>query len=432
LARAGLTLLMIAMTAANASAHGMRPAPMDPAADANPLTFAVIGDYGVGLTREARVAQLVKSWNPAFVVTTGDDYYRMALGYDSTKYDNSTGQDYCPFLAAITTTGKHCPQPGPASTNAFFPALGNHDYSDAGTTGDLPTTYTNYFDLPGSGYTNTSGNERYYDFVQGPVHFFVLNSNPEEPDGTSTTSAQAAWLHDGLAASTSRWNIVIDHHPPYSSDRLHGSSTYMRWPFGEWGAQVVLSGHSHTYERVEPGDNVVYFVNGLGGAPRYPLGTPVDGSQLRYNGNWGAQRVLVTDTSLRFEFITVDGVVRDTVQLPGPAPMAMHVADLQSSANRSLLGWTAGVTVTVEDTDEKPVAGAEVLGVWSAGTSGQASCTTDAGGQCTVEKTRLSRRRGSVTFSVASITARGYTYVPADNVIVDEAGGAAGMITVVR
>lgn len=38
----------------------------------------------------------------------------------------------------------------------------------------------------------------------------------------------------------------------------------MRWPFKEWGATAVMSGHAHVYERLEV-DNLTYFVNGIGG-----------------------------------------------------------------------------------------------------------------------------------------------------------------------
>ena len=159
--------------------------------------------------------------------------------------------------------------------------MGNHDYSDATP---APGTFTGYFTLPGSGITssNSSGNERYYDFVRGQVHFFVLNSNTAEPNGTSSSSVQAHWLQAQLAASTSAWNIVLFHHPPYSSDTTHGSTTYMQWPFAQWGADAVMSGHAHDYERIVR-DGIVYFVNGLGGASRYNFGTPVTGSAFRYN-----------------------------------------------------------------------------------------------------------------------------------------------------
>lgn len=275
-----------------------------------PITFAVIGDYGMDDKNARAVARLVESWDPSFVITTGDDYYSEAGGTGTGRYDESTGAHYGEWLADITTTGDRQPR-GEASVNAFFPAMGNHDYADATP---APETYLEYFDLPGDGFTNTSGNERYYDYVQGPLHLFALNSCEEEPDGTSESSRQAEWLEAQLAASSSPWNVVYDHHPPYSSDSYHGSSTYMRWPFAEWGADVVFSGHSHTYERIER-NGIVYFVNGLGGAPRYRFDGAVKGSKERYRADWGAQKVTATPDRLRFEFYNVDGELVDRYEL---------------------------------------------------------------------------------------------------------------------
>lgn len=281
----------------------------------SPMVFAVIGDYGMDDENERAVAGLVASWNPEFVLTTGDDYYSPAGGSGTARYDESTGAYYGAWLKDISTTGSRYPA-GTASVNAFFPTLGNHDYSDAAPALD---TYLEYFTLPGEGFTSTSGNERYYDFVNGPVHFFALNSNPEEPDGTDNNSIQARWLESQLAASTSRWNIVYDHHPPFSSDAKHGSSGYMEWPFSEWGADAVISGHAHAYERIQR-NGIVYFVNGLGGAARYGFAAPVTGSALRYRDNWGAQKVTVSDTELSFDFYDVAGSLVDSYHLPIPRP----------------------------------------------------------------------------------------------------------------
>jgi len=87
-----------------------------------PLTFAVIGDYGMDDDNERRVAELVDSWNPDFVITTGDDYYSPAGGSGTGKYDESTGKYYCRWLKDISTTGLNC-RVGSAVRNAFFPAL---------------------------------------------------------------------------------------------------------------------------------------------------------------------------------------------------------------------------------------------------------------------------------------------------------------------
>ena len=289
------------------------PAAVTSATDA-PTTFAIIGDYGMDDAHERAVAKLVASWKPAYVLALGDDYYAHAGGTGTGRYDESTGAYYGKWLKDISTTGHRFPV-GKAAVNAFFPAMGNHDYSDATP---APQTYLTYFTLPGSDFTNTSGNERYYDFIEGPAHFFVLNSDAPEPDGTSSTSKQAKWLKAQLAASTSAWNIVYDHHPPYSSCSTHGSSTFMRWPFAAWGADVVLSGHAHVYERVAR-NGIVYFVNGLGGGPRYNFKkAPVAGSKIRYRANWGAQRASVTSSTLDFRFYSVSGKLVDHYRFSRP------------------------------------------------------------------------------------------------------------------
>ena len=100
--------------------------------------------------------------------------------------------------------------------------------------------------------------------MRGAVHLFAIDSDGSEPDGNSADSRQAAWLRDTLATSTARWQVVYMHHPPYSSSS-HGSAVEMQWPYAQWGAEVVMAGHDHSYERIDA-DGITYIVNGLGGA----------------------------------------------------------------------------------------------------------------------------------------------------------------------
>ena len=276
----------------------------------------MVGDYGVADENELAVAKLVSSQNPDFVVTAGDNYYAEAGGRGTSRYDKSVGAYYGAWMKDVPGKGSDRAA-NTIAVNAFFPTLGNHDYTDASL-----ETYLTYFTLPGAGLTSTSGNERYYDFVRGPVHIFVLNSNPQEPDGTSAGSVQAQWLQKQLAASTSPWNVVFAHHPPYSSDGVHGSTPRMQWPFADWGADAVISGHVHTYERLVR-DGTVYFVNGLGGeAPRHSFSNPVAGSAFRYNSGFGAQKLTATADTLDFEFYDVYGTLVDTYRLSKTAPPA--------------------------------------------------------------------------------------------------------------
>ena len=152
--------------------------------------------------------------------------------------------------------------------------------------------------------------ERYQDLI----HFFALDSDSREPDGFRSTSVQAEWLRTTLASASQPWKIVYMHHPPYSSG-YHGSVTWMRWPFQEWGASIVLAGHDHVYERLEI-DGFPYITAGLGGYPaRYAFLLPLSGSQVRYNDDFGALLGEATAQQLTFQFITRNGELIDTYQL---------------------------------------------------------------------------------------------------------------------
>jgi hypothetical protein len=260
-----------------------------------PIRFAVIGDFGLAGANEQSVANLVKSWSPDFIITTGDDNY--PLGAAAT-IDANIGQYYHDFIYPYTGS-----YGAGATTNRFFPTAGNHDWE----TPNL-TPYLDYFTLP--------GNERYYDFTQGPVQFFVVDSDSREPDGVTSTSTQANWLQARLAASTARWKVVYMHHPPYSSG-THGSTVALQWPFQAWGASIVLTGHDHTYERLME-NGFPYIVNGLGGYSIYQFGTPVAGSTVRYNANYGAMLVDACDDYIVFRFINITNTVVDTYALIKP------------------------------------------------------------------------------------------------------------------
>ena len=283
---------LAALALAQIQAPARKPAPP---AEPRTLHFAVIGDYGSGSADEAAVASLVAGWNPEIVVTVGDNNY--PLGEAST-IDDHIGQFYSAFIHPYT--GAYGPG---AAENRFFPSLGNHDWYTAGA-----VPYLAYFTLP--------GNERYYDFVRGPVHFFAIDSDPSEPDGVTSDSVQAQWLKSKLAASHAPFKVVYFHHPAYSSSTVHGSEIFLQWPYREWGADLVLAGHDHTYERIVR-DGFPYFVCGLGGFSEYALSNaPVSGSAARFNGDFGAMVVDADSDAMSMSFVTRAGTVVDTFTLP--------------------------------------------------------------------------------------------------------------------
>jgi tartrate-resistant acid phosphatase type 5 len=292
-----LSLLLVASAACGTTA----PAPTGPELRVErpgpQVRMAVIGDYGSAGPDEAAVAQLVVGWAPDLVITLGDNNYPQGM---ASTLDENVGQYYHAFIAPyLGKLGQG------ADENRFFPTLGNHDWR---TPGARP--YLEYFTLP--------GNERYYELTWGPLHLFALDSDSHEPDGNDRESVQAKWLQRRLAESTSPWQLVYMHHPPYSSGD-HGSSADLQWPFAEWGVDVVLAGHDHHYERIER-DGVVYIVNGLGGYPeRYGIRTALPGSEVRYNAEHGAMIVEATADRLELRFVTAAGREIDSrvLQLSG-------------------------------------------------------------------------------------------------------------------
>jgi hypothetical protein len=262
-----------------------------------PLTvrFAVIGDYGLSGPVEADVAALVHQWEPDIIITVGDNNYPSG-GADT--IDENIGQYYHDYIhpySGVYGDG--------AAQNRFFPTLGNHDWY---TEGAQP--YLDFFTLP--------GNERYYDLTWGPVHFFALNSGDVEPDGVGSRSIQAEWLKARLTASTSAWQVVYFHYAPYSSGE-DGPIDWMRWPYAEWGADAVFSGHYHAYERLLVG-GIPYFVLAPGGGPLYRFLDPLPETQYRYNVDQGAMLVTASEMEMLCEFYNRAGELIDSYRVSKP------------------------------------------------------------------------------------------------------------------
>lgn len=269
----------------------------DPADCDDDLLIAVIGDYGNASQREADVAALVHSWDVDYVVTVGDNNYSYG---EARTIDKNIGQYYQEYI--FPYKGQYG---GGATENRFFPALGNHDWRR----GNIDP-YLDYFMLP--------GNERYYDVVLGAVHLFVIDSDPAEPDGRFSDSIQGQWLQAQMTASTSPWKLVAQHHLPYSSGHDHGDDPEMQWPYAEWGATAVLSGHQHSYERINQ-DDILYFINGLGGRWRvHTFNEARPDSAVRYNQDFGAMLITADDNCINFSFYSRAEELIDSVTVTKP------------------------------------------------------------------------------------------------------------------
>ena len=253
------------------------------------IHFAVIGDYGLGTQPELDVANLVKSWNPEFIITVGDNNHPIGA---AETIDQRIGEYYHEYIYPYRGAYGEG-----AERNRFFPTLGNHDYDSVNG-----QPYMDYFELP--------GNERYYDFSWGPVYFLALDSDSRTPDGVSQVSTQAKWAQSHLAEAAQPWKVVYFHASPYSSG-IHGPVDWMQWPFADWGASTVLAGHNHVYERLEIG-GIPYFTHGVGGGPIYDFVVISEGSQFRYNDDYGAMLVTADARQMLIQFFTRNGELIDS------------------------------------------------------------------------------------------------------------------------
>ncbi|MBT4880180.1 MAG: alkaline phosphatase [Alphaproteobacteria bacterium] len=275
-------------------------------ASSAPIKFAAFGDYGENSNASVRVASLVKSQNPDFIVTTGDNNY--PCGARETIDDN-VGSHYSTYIYPYS--GKYEKPVG--EENRFFPCIGNHDLDS-----EDGEPYLDYFQF--------LKRARYYDFVKGSVHFFMLSSDQREPDGIEPDSKQLLWLKEGLHQSSSPWKIVVFHHPPYSSEIMvppvEKQNFYTKnrerrifVPLAEWGASAVLSGHIHVYERFDVG-GIPYIISGLGGGQyRYEFIDKSPESEFRFSEEHGALFVEADEKSLQFKFMTVSKKVVDNLEV---------------------------------------------------------------------------------------------------------------------
>tara|TARA_R110001592_G_scaffold359340_3_gene665717 strand:+ start:78039 stop:80774 length:2736 start_codon:yes stop_codon:yes gene_type:complete len=139
--------------------------------------------------------------------------------------------------------------------HVLLPTLGNHDAKSCVTTQDIGP-YFDLFTLPKNGETNTlpSGTEAYYSYNYANIHFICLESTD---NNRLRGGKMMQWLEQDLKNNTAKWTIAFWHHPPYSkgshdSDN-EGQLIEMREnanPLLEkYGVDLVLNGHSHSYER---------------------------------------------------------------------------------------------------------------------------------------------------------------------------------------
>ena len=169
------------------------------------------------------------------------------------------------------------------------PAPGNHDYYTPEAAG-----YCGYF-----GAVAGPRGKGYYSYDLGAWHVVVINSNCDAVGGCADGSPQQQWLAADLAAHPAACTLAYWHHPRFSSGAEHGDDPAMTdiWQtLQNTGAEIVLSGHDHDYERFAPQDangvadpahGIREFVVGTGGDSHYPFGPQEANTEVRNNTTFG-------------------------------------------------------------------------------------------------------------------------------------------------
>jgi hypothetical protein len=260
-----------------------------------------------GAGSEDRTEVLLASGDIADCASSGDEATAALLdglpGTIATLGDNaypdgsaaSFSQCYAP------TWGRHL-----ARTH---PSPGNHEYITPGA-----SAYFTYFGAA----AGTPG-EGWYGYDLGAWHLIALNSEvPHDP-----ASPQLQWLRAELQAHRGSCTLAYWHRPRFSSSE-HGSAPDLT-PFWDAlyaaGADLVLVGHDHVYERFAPqapdgsadlARGIRQFTVGTGGRSLYTFPTVAPNSQLRYNQGFGVLRLELSRKAYRWRFIPTAGVSPDS------------------------------------------------------------------------------------------------------------------------
>ncbi len=212
--------------------------------------FLALGDCGNNSANQFNVKNSTKNFignnNIDAMILLGDNaYYSGTDAEYQTNFFNVYKDDFLKYYK-------------------LYPALGNHDYGNSIANAGLRNLpYFNSFTTPKlaeiGGTPSNAAN--YYSFNVGNVHFIALDSFGKDDGNTTKLSdvngAQVTWLKADLGANNKMWTVVYFHHPPYTktshnsdteSDLIAIRENFIRI-LEQNGVDLVLSGHSHGYER---------------------------------------------------------------------------------------------------------------------------------------------------------------------------------------
>jgi acid phosphatase type 7 len=265
------------------------PSPL-PSATPTPVVLVGAGDIaycGEAHLGDEATADLLERFPQAHIFTAGDNVQGIGSG---AEFRNCFGPSWGRFIDRIR------------------PAPGNHDYL---TDGGAP--YYAYF-----GDAAGEAGLGYYSYDLGDWHIVALNSNCDDI-ACGPGSRQAEWLRADLEANAERCTLLYWHHPRWSSGLAgnYGSvSTFWRTAF-EYGADIVVSGHDHHYERFAPMDGdgnphpqgLRQFIVGTGGTYLRDFGEIKPHSEVRYNDGHGLIKFTLYPGRYEWEFIPVEAGV---------------------------------------------------------------------------------------------------------------------------
>lgn len=239
-----------------------------------PVRVWALGDSGTGDANAAAVRN-------AYTTFSASRYTDVWLMLGDNAYQNGTDAE---FQTAVFNM-----YPSYLRQSVLWPTIGNHDTAGSATPpATLP--YFQMFTLPTAGEAGgaASGTEKYYSFDYGNIHFINLDSMTSD---RSVGGAMATWLRADLESTNQTWIIAYWHHPPYTKGS-HDSDPEIELkqmrenivPIMEaGGADLVLTGHSHSYERS-------YLINGHHGTSgTFQPSMKIDGGDGRESGT-GAYR----------------------------------------------------------------------------------------------------------------------------------------------
>jgi 3',5'-cyclic AMP phosphodiesterase CpdA len=148
------------------------------------------------------------------------------------------------------------------------------------------------------------------------VRFFALDTNYMD-------KTQLDWLEKELAASGSDWKICFFHHPLYSSGLKHGPSEELRKVleplFRKYGVDVVLQGHEHFYERMEPQHDIHYFISGAAGQLRKSNIAKTDITAKGFDQDLHFMLAEIVGDEMYFQTVSRNGQTVDAGSIKRPA-----------------------------------------------------------------------------------------------------------------